>query len=58
MKDKRLKWAVRDNGGTIDNNGMYTAPNMAGVFEVTAQSVAYPEVRASVFVIVREPGEE
>ncbi len=58
LKDKRLKWSVRDNCGTIDNNGLYTAPNTTGVYEVTAQSVAYPEVRASIFVIVREPSEE
>lgn len=55
MNDKRLKWSVRDNCGTIDSNGMYTAPNETGVFEVTAQSVAYPELKASIFVIVREP---
>lgn len=58
MKDKRLKWSVRDHGGTIDHNGLYTAPNTAGVYEVTAQSVAWPDIRASVFVIVRENGEE
>lgn len=58
LADKRLKWSVRDNCGTIDSNGLYTAPNTTGVFEVTAQSVAYPEVRASIFVIVREPSEE
>lgn len=58
LKDRRLKWSVRDECGTIDNNGLYTAPNMTGVFEVTAQSVAYPEVRASIFVIVRDPSEE
>lgn len=58
MKDKRLKWSVRDNCGTVDNNGMYTAPNTTGVFEVTVQSTAYPEVKASAFVIVREAIEE
>lgn len=58
MKDKRLKWSVRDNCGTVDNNGMYTAPNTTGVFEVTVQSTAYPEVKASAFVIVREATEE
>ena len=55
MKDKRLKWSVQDHCGTVDENGMYTAPNESGVFEVTAQSLAYPGVRASIFVIVREP---
>lgn len=57
MNDKRLNWSVRDNCGTVDSNGMYTAPNTTGVFEVTAQSAAYPEIRASVFVIVRESDE-
>lgn len=54
MTDTSLVWKVKDKGGTIDENGMYTAPNTAGVYEVTAVSVAYPEVKASIFVIVRE----
>lgn len=54
MTDTSLVWQVKDNGGTIDENGMYTAPNTAGVYEVTAASVAYPEIKASIFVIVRE----
>lgn len=54
MADTSLVWQVKDNGGTIDENGMYTAPNTAGVYEVTAVSVAYPEIKASIFVIVRE----
>lgn len=54
MNEKGVTWQVKDQGGTIDSNGMYTAPNMAGVYEVTAVSVAYPEVKASIFVIVRE----
>lgn len=56
MTDTSLIWQVKDNGGTIDENGMYTAPNTAGVYEVTAVSAAYPEVKASIFVIVREKG--
>lgn len=56
MLDTGVKWQVRDQGGTIDENGMYTAPNTAGVYEVTAVSTAYPEVTASIFVIVREKG--
>lgn len=54
MSDTGILWQVKDNGGTIDENGMYTAPNTAGVYEVTAVSAAYPEVKASIFVIVRE----
>ena len=54
MNETGILWQVKDNGGTIDANGMYTAPNAAGVYEVTAVSEAYPEVKASIFVIVRE----
>jgi len=54
MDDKTIEWKVQAHGGSISPNGMYTAPNMAGVYEVAAQSTAYPEVRASIFVVVRE----
>lgn len=54
MTDTAINWKVKNHGGTIDENGLYTAPNTAGVYEVTAESVAYPEVKASIFVIVRE----
>lgn len=53
MVEKLVTWSVKDEGGFIDNNGMYTAPNTAGVYEVVAQSVAFPEVRASIYVVVR-----
>lgn len=53
MTDRRVEWSVREHGGHIDANGYYTAPNTPGVYEVTAQSVANPEIRASIFVIVR-----
>lgn len=56
MTDTSLIWQVKAGCGTIDENGMYTAPNTAGVYEVTAISAAYPEIRASIFVIVREKG--
>ncbi|MCH5341015.1 MAG: hypothetical protein J1E01_06090 [Acetatifactor sp.] len=54
MNETGVVWQVKDHGGTIDENGMYTAPNTAGVYEVTAVSAAYPEVKASIFVIVKE----
>ena len=56
MADTEVLWQVKDGGGTIDANGMYTAPNTAGVYEVTASSAADPEIKASIFVIVREKG--
>lgn len=54
MDDKTVEWSVQEHGGSISPNGMYTAPNMPGVYEVVVQSTAYPDVRASVFVVVRE----
>ena len=58
MNETGVVWQVKDHGGTIDANGMYTAPNTAGVYEVTAVSAAYPEIKASIFVIVREKCEK
>ena len=53
--DERLKWTVRDpEGGTIDKNGKYTAPETAGIFHIAVSSMAYPKVQASTFVVVRE----
>lgn len=53
--DKRVNWSVKEaEGGTIDSNGMYTAPNVPGIFEVIAESPAYQGVKASAFVVVKE----
>lgn len=55
FRDERIKWSVKDlGGGTIDKNGKYTAPETAGVFQISASSVACPDVGASTFVVVRE----
>lgn len=53
--DERLKWKVKDsNGGTINKNGKYTAPQTPGIFHITVSSTAFPKVQASTFVVVRE----
>lgn len=53
--DERLNWGVKDrDGGAIDKNGKYTAPQTEGIFQITVSSMAYPEVQASTFVVVRE----
>ncbi len=55
MTNKTVRWSVASEyGGEIDENGMYAAPNTEGIFEVVAQSVLYPEIKASVMVVVRE----
>lgn len=53
--ESRIRWRVKEeNGGTIDENGMYTAPNVQGVFEIIAESMDNPGMKASTFVVVRE----
>lgn len=48
-------WNVKDEkNGYISQDGMYTAPNIPGVYEVTVQCQGAPEIRASLFVVVRE----
>lgn len=53
MLEKSVIWSVHENGGFIDDKGVYTAPSNPGVYEVMAQSAAYPEVKAAIFVVVR-----
>ncbi|MBO5219356.1 MAG: hypothetical protein J6C52_08000 [Clostridia bacterium] len=54
MTNKTVRWSVSsENGGEIDQNGMYVVPNTEGVYEVVAQSAAYPEIKASIMVVVR-----
>jgi hypothetical protein len=54
MVEKEVHWSVKDEGGYVDDSGLYTASGEPGVYEVVASSVAYPEIRASIFVVVRE----
>lgn len=55
MTNKNVRWSVvSEYGGEIDANGMYVAPNTEGIYEIMAQSVLYPEIKASVMVVVRE----
>ncbi len=55
MTNKTVRWSVvSPGGGEIDSNGLYTAPNTEGVYEVMAQSAVYDEVKASIMVVVRE----
>lgn len=52
--ENRIIWQVREkDGGMIDSNGLYTAPNREGVYELTAESMDYPELKASAFIVVR-----
>ena len=55
VSDQRVRWSVKEpQGGEIDENGLYTAPNTVGVYEIVAESLAHPELRASTYVVVRD----
>ena len=48
-------WRVNgEESGNIASDGTYTAPNIPGVYEVTAQCQEAPEIKASIFIVVRE----
>ena len=52
-EDKGVRWAVKEaNGGVIDHNGIYQAPELPGTYEIVATSTADESITASAFVIV------
>ncbi len=52
---RHVKWSVKEEeGGIIDTNGCYTAPNQSGVYEVMAVSQEDQQLKAATFVIVRD----
>ena len=54
IEQPQLWWQVETTeGGTIDQDGYYRAPNRAGVYEISCTN-REPELKTSVFVIVRE----
>lgn len=52
-EDKSVQWSVKEeNGGAIDRNGLYQAPELPGTYEIVAVAGADEAVRASAFIIV------
>lgn len=52
-EDKNVIWSVREeNGGAIDANGIYQAPEVQGTYEIVATASADPRVQVSAYVIV------
>lgn len=43
---------VEKNTGTIDNNGLYTAPSTEGVYEIRAYSVKFDGKSDTAYVVV------
>ena len=55
LEGMTILWEVlTPNGGVITRDGHYTAPDTAGIYEVSAFCQEMPKIRNSVFVIVRE----
>ena len=51
--NKEVRWSVTEPGaGTIDGNGLYTAPSKEGVYEIKAQSVKFEDKSDSAYVVV------
>lgn len=55
MPGTTVLWSVKTkDGGKISQDGLYIAPNIPGVYEVTAQCLEAPELKSSLFIVVRE----
>ena len=53
IDNKAVDWAVQEeNGGTITDSGLYTAPKIQGVYHLTATSRGRPQIQAIVTVTV------
>lgn len=49
-----VTWEVRTpHGGTISRDGLYTAPGTEGVYEVGCYCSEMPQIKSSIYVIVR-----
>lgn len=53
--DTRLHWEVASGDGSVDDDGLYTAPAQEGKAQVRATSVADPLAFAHVLVTVKKP---
>ena len=50
---QEVRWGMAEtNTGTIDNNGLYTAPAKEGVYEIKAYSVKFENKSDSAYVVV------
>lgn len=55
VSDTRICWSVTEQeGGSIDENGRYTAPSVPGIYEIRARSAAHPELTATAFAVIRD----
>ena len=51
--DETVTWSVdEEDGGTVTNRGLYTAPKIQGIYHVTATSTVNPQKHGSATVTV------
>jgi hypothetical protein len=53
LGEKSVNWAIEEeNGGTITDRGLYTAPKIQGVYHVSATTKGKPQITAVAVVTV------
>jgi hypothetical protein len=54
MEPVDVVWSVEDeNGGTINENGYYTAPDCPGVYKIKVECTGEPEIFATAFIVIK-----
>jgi hypothetical protein len=54
MEPVDVIWSVEDeNGGTINENGYYTAPDSPGVCKIKVECAGEPEIFATAFIVIK-----
>ncbi len=57
IQDQRVSWKIEegDSGGTVTDNGIYTAPSATGLYYLVATSQADPEISVKIPISVISP---
>jgi len=51
----KILWdVVTPNGGVISRDGLYTAPDVPGLYEISVSCQNAPDIKDNIFIIVRE----
>jgi hypothetical protein len=53
MEPVELHWSVEEQGGTINDNGYYTAPDRPGVYKIKVAPQGEPELFSTAYVVVK-----
>jgi hypothetical protein len=59
MPTEACNYKVLDaEGGSVDNNGVYTAPSKEGVYEIRVEALSDPSIYTHAFAIVSQKKRE